>query len=74
MTHTNIITEAAAIIRKYNPRLAAEFIASPFRRVDLAHAFARGFVKNESDDVHPLGSLVIRVALADRQARQASAA
>jgi high-affinity nickel permease len=59
-----IITNAAALIREYNPALATKFITEPFQRVNLAFAFAAGF-----DDVHPVAALVIRAAIADRDAR-----
>lgn len=70
----NLITETADLIRQYNPRLAAAFEAQPFRRVELARAFARGFVTDAADDVHPVAAAVLRVAYADRDARIAAAA
>ncbi len=66
---TDIINSAAALIAKYNPTLADCFRNEPFRRVNLALAFAAGFKRNEHDDVHPVASLILRVAYADREAR-----
>ena len=70
---TSIITNAAAIIANYNPTLASMFIAQPLRRVDYAYAFAAGFAKKPTDDIHPVASLVIRAALCDREERAAIA-
>jgi hypothetical protein len=65
------ILSAASIIAEYNSALAKCFINEPFRRIDLAMAFARGFAKNATDDIHPAASLVLRVAYLDRENRAA---
>lgn len=65
----DLINETAALIRQYNPRLAEAFINQPFRRVDLAQAFSRGFADSIGGDIHPAANAVLRVAYADRDAR-----
>lgn len=65
------VAEAAAIIRTYNPALADCWLRQPFRRLDLARAFAAGFAVNEWGEAPPVAYEVIRVALADREARLA---
>lgn len=72
-THASLVNEAADVLRSFSEELAHAWLTQPFRRVDLALAFARGFVKNETDDPHPTGQLVLRVAFADRQYRSALA-
>ncbi len=67
------ITEAAALIEQYNPKLAYCFRAEPFRRIDLAHAFAAGFKTNEHGDAPEICHLILRVAYADRDARALAA-
>jgi hypothetical protein len=67
---TDLLRDAADLLRDFSPELADSFLARPFARVDLAFAFAAGFAKNDSDDVHPTASLVLRVALADRDHRE----
>lgn len=67
----NVIKSAAELIATYNPKLADCFRNQPLRRVDLAHAFAAGFAGGDpSKDIHPVASLVLRVAYADREARR----
>ena len=68
-----LINEAAAIIRQYNVALADAFLAQPFRRVELACAFSRGFVQNPEDDAPEFCNLVLRVAYADKEARRLAA-
>jgi hypothetical protein len=73
MTNTaDIIADAAALIATYNPALADCFRNEPFRRVNLALAFAAGFRKSVNDDIHPTASMVLRVAYLDRQTRVAA--
>jgi hypothetical protein len=69
----DIIKSAADLIASYNPKLAECFRTQPLRRVDLAFAFAAGFKTNEYRDVHPVASLVIRAACADRESRRLNA-
>jgi len=64
-------TQAAAVIREYNPALADCWIRQPSRRVDLAQAFAAGFKPDEYGDVPAVCWEVIRSAFADREARRA---
>lgn len=66
-----LVREAADLLRPFSQDLADAFLSDPFRRVDLAFAFASGFAKDETDDVHPTASLVIQVALFDRDSRRA---
>lgn len=61
----------AATIRQYNPTLADCYLRQPFRRVDLAYAFAAGFKVNQWGDAPKVAVEVIRAALADREARRA---
>lgn len=65
------ISEAADLIEKYNPMLAACFRLQPFRRVDLALAFAAGFKPNEYGDIPRICRLILEVAYADRSTRAA---
>lgn len=70
----NIINKAAGLIRKFDPALAQAWVDQPFRRVDLATAFARGFANDECDDVNPTADLVLQISFWDRDMRQADAA
>lgn len=65
-TMTDLINSAADIIRAYNPALADRWLSDPFRRQDLACAFAAGFAKSDDDDIHPHAAIVFRVALATK--------
>jgi len=71
MTNLNAaISEAAEIIRMYNAQLAEAWMNQPFRRVDIASAFSRGFVVNPEDDAPAFCSIVLRIAYADKEMRQ----
>lgn len=71
MTSINpAVSEAAALIATHNPALAKAFLDRPFARIDLACAFSRGLVQSETDDIHPHASLVMRVAILDRDRRK----
>ena len=65
-----LIEDTATLIAEYNPQLADAWRSKPFKRVDLAYAFARGFVKNEEDDINPIASIVIQASLLDQQVRK----
>tara|TARA_R110000787_G_scaffold7296_3_gene25006 strand:- start:425 stop:634 length:210 start_codon:yes stop_codon:yes gene_type:complete len=65
----DLIRDAADLIRPFSADLAAAFIDQPFSRTDLAFAFAAGFAKDDSDDIHPTASIIIQIALADRRHR-----
>lgn len=67
------INEAAELIAQYDPALANLWKSQPFNRVSMAYAFASGFAKDESDDIHPTAELVLRVALLDREMRKEAA-
>lgn len=69
----DLIAEAASIIREYNAPLANAFVARPFSRVDLARAFAAGFVSSPEEDIHPAAALVLRIAYADKERRRLAA-
>ena len=69
---TDIINDAASLIADYNPSLAAMFINQPFKRVDIACAFSRGFVKSPGDDMPKVASIVIRIAMLDKEIRMAN--
>ena len=74
MTRTTIdrtIEETAEVLEHFSADLAEAWRARPFRRMDLAFAFAAGFDKIE--DVHPTASLVIHVAELDREIRRPAA-
>jgi hypothetical protein len=68
---TAAISEAAEIIRMYNAQLAEMWMTQPFKRVEIANSFSRGFVKNEEDDAPAFCSLIIRIAYADQEYRAA---
>ena len=61
----------AATIRQHNPALADCYIRQPFRRVDLAQAFAAGFSVDQFGELPAVCWVVIRAAIADREARRA---
>lgn len=63
----NAAMKTASIIRTYNAALADCYIRQPFRRVDLAYAFAAGFATNQYGDLPSCCYEVIRLALADRE-------
>ena len=68
MTQANdLILEAAGIISMYDKKLSEIFINQPFRRVNIAYAFSGGFAKSPNDDITNIASLVIRIALLDRE-------
>lgn len=71
MNTTNTINSTAALIAEFDPMLAKRFISDWWMRVDLAYAFARSMASDKSDDVNPIASLVIRVAINDRDMQQA---
>ena len=74
MDTNDIITAAAAIIRNFSADLATAWVAQPFRRVDIAHAFAAGFNGGDtSKDVAKPASYVLQVAYVDRDVRAALA-
>jgi hypothetical protein len=64
MLKTQLIVEAGQIIREYDKDLAESWDWAPFsfQRLGMAHAFAAGFCKNESDDPHPMALVVINIA------------
>ena len=64
----NLINNAARLIGQYNGQLAQMWLAKPFHRVQIAHAFAAGFAQGEDQDVHPDASLVLEVAFLFRDA------
>ena len=70
-----LITETAALIAKYDPQWAQKFVNEPFRRVEIATAFANGFLNGRpaDSDPHPHALLVVEVALLDRRARRLAA-
>ena len=65
----NAAIKTAAMIRQYNPALADCWIRQPYRRLDLANAFAAGFSPDEYGDLPAVCWAVIRSALADKEAR-----
>lgn len=67
------INQAAALIAQFNPKLAKAFKSQPFNRVNMAYAFASGFAKSADDDINETASLVIRVAILDREMRKDAA-
>jgi hypothetical protein len=67
-----LIKSAAELIAQFNPSLAVKFQDEPLNRVTVAHAFARGFVKEVTDDPEPLAVKVIEVAYLDRRFRQSN--
>ena len=65
-----IINDTVDILAKFSPDLAEMFRTQPFNRVDIAVAFAAGFVKNDNDDPNPTAIAVLEVAFMDRNARR----
>lgn len=71
---TDMIAEAAALIRQFDPALADRFVSRPFHRVAYARAFMAG-LSGELDSLNDrIGLLVFRVAWADSQSRALGAA
>ena len=68
-----LIQEAADLIAKFNPQLAKAWMLKPFNRVNMAYAFAAGFAKSDDDDINENASIVIQVALLDRELRKEAA-
>lgn len=64
------VNEAANIMSQFSPEIAEMFRTQPFNRVDIAVAFAAGFVKNDSDDPNPTAMIVMKVAFMDRESRR----
>lgn len=62
--------KTAETIGKYNAALADCYLRQPFRRVDLARAFAAGFKPDKYGDVPSVCWEVVRSALADREVRK----
>lgn len=66
----DIINSTVDILAKFSPDLAEMFRTQPFNRVDIAVAFAAGFVQNNSDDPNPIAMTVLKVAFLDRDSRR----
>jgi hypothetical protein len=66
----NTAIKTANLIREYNAALADCYVRQPFRRVDLARAFAAGFKPDQHGDVPAVCWEVVRSALADCEARK----
>ena len=64
------IEETAELITKFNPSLAHLWRTQPFNRVNVAYAFAAGFAKSDEDDINANASLVMQVAILDREIRR----
>lgn len=56
---------AAAFIKTVDPRLASLFLSQPFRRVQIAQAFAKGL----RNDTAEMGLTIIALAEIDRDER-----
>lgn len=65
-----LINETADVLRQHSPELADAWTNAPtsWKRIDLAHAVAAGYVSNGEDDVHPVASVVLRAAYLLREA------
>jgi len=68
--HAQLVNGVTALLMDFSEGLAEAWATQPFRRVDLARAFARGFVKNPEDDPHPTALLVLKVAMLDQDLRR----
>ena len=66
----NAAIKTAALIREYNPALANCWISQPFRRLDLARAFAAGFAADQYGELPAVCWTVIQSALADSESRR----
>ena len=66
----NAAIQTAALIRQYNPALANCWMSQPYRRLDLARAFAAGFAADQYGEIPAVCWTVIQSALADREARR----
>lgn len=67
----NAAIKTADLIRKHNAAIADCYIRQPWRRVDLARAFAAGFKPDQYGDVPAVCWTVLRAAMADSESRRA---
>ena len=65
----DLVEQTAQLLEGFSQELASAWRTQPFRRVDLAHAFAAGFVNDPSEDVHPTAMVVLEAAYRDRETR-----
>jgi len=65
-----IINDTVDILAKFSPDLAEMFRTQPFNRVDIAVAFAAGFVQNDNNDPNQTAMAVMKVAFMDRDSRR----
>jgi hypothetical protein len=66
------IADAADLIREFSPATAQAFLTQPFRRIQLAQAFAGGFARH-SDYSRRVCALVTRAAELDKAEREGAA-
>lgn len=69
----DVLEQTAQLLEGFSADLANAWRTQPFNRVTLARAFARGFVDNVEDDVHPTAMVVLDVAMLDQELRRAAA-
>ena len=67
---SNMVYQASEVMRHFSSDLADAFLSQPHNRVDLASAFAAGFVQNPEDDAPDFANAVLRAAYADREERR----
>jgi hypothetical protein len=66
---SNAAQIVADYIRDFDPKLAQMFIAQPFRRVQIAQAFAKGIVVPKGQHDYQMGQTLIELAEMDRDER-----
>lgn len=72
MSIPSYILEAAELIREFSPATAQAFLTQPFRRIQLAQAFAGGFARH-SDYSRRVCALVTKSAELDKAEREGAA-
>ncbi len=64
------ILNASEIIAMYNKPLATKFVNEPFNRINIARAFAAGFVNSAEDDAPTFCYTILEAALLDKEIRK----
>jgi hypothetical protein len=67
---SDTVSIAADYIRTHDAKLADMFVAQPFRRVQIAQAFAKGLSVPAGEHDYGMGETIIALAEIDRAERQ----
>jgi hypothetical protein len=69
---SDTVSIAADFIRTHDAKLADMFVQQPFRRVQIAQAFAKGLTVPEGQHDYEMGATIIALAEIDRDERLAA--